>query len=107
MAGETSNRYGPELKERAVRMFEEIREEQESEWADAAGCRTGGDHLDRDGPQVGAPGAGRRRRAGRDDSEEPVEVKRLRREVAELNRANAILKAASTFIAAELNRPRG
>ncbi len=31
MAGRTSTRYPPELKERAVRMFEEIREEQESE----------------------------------------------------------------------------
>ncbi len=40
-------------------------------------------------------------------SEESAEVKRLRREVAELKRANAILKAASTFFAAELDRPRG
>ena len=38
-------------------------------------------------------------------SEESVEVKRLRREVAELKRANAILKAASAFFAAELDRP--
>jgi transposase len=33
------------------------------------------------------------------------EVRRLRREVAELKRANAILKAASVFFAAELDRP--
>ena len=33
------------------------------------------------------------------------ELRRLRREVAELKRANAILKAASVFFAAELDRP--
>jgi transposase len=38
-------------------------------------------------------------------SEESAEVKRLKREVAELRRANAILKAASAFFAAELDRP--
>ncbi len=38
-------------------------------------------------------------------SEVSAEVKRLRRENAELKRANAILKAASTFFAAELDRP--
>jgi transposase len=32
-------------------------------------------------------------------------VRRLKREVAELRRANAILKAASIFFAAELDRP--
>ena len=34
-----------------------------------------------------------------------AELKRLRRENAELKRANGILKAASTFFAAELDRP--
>ncbi|MFI8305085.1 hypothetical protein ACIF80_16825 [Streptomyces sp. NPDC085927] len=38
-------------------------------------------------------------------SEEAVEIKRLRAEVAELRRANEILKAASAFSAAELDRP--
>jgi len=38
-------------------------------------------------------------------SEESAEVRRLRRENAELKRANAILKAASAFFAAELDRP--
>lgn len=33
------------------------------------------------------------------------EIKRLRRENAELRRANEILKAASSFFAAELDRP--
>jgi len=39
-------------------------------------------------------------------SEESVEVRRLRREVAELRRANAILRSASVFFAAELDRPQ-
>jgi transposase len=34
-----------------------------------------------------------------------VELKRLRRENTELRRANAILKSASAFFAAELDRP--
>ena len=38
-------------------------------------------------------------------SEESAELKRLKRENAELRRANAILKAASAFFAAELDRP--
>jgi transposase len=39
-------------------------------------------------------------------SEEHAEIKRLKREVAELRRANEILKAASAFFAAELDRPQ-
>ena len=38
-------------------------------------------------------------------SEESAELKRLKRENAELRRANEILKAASAFFAAELDRP--
>jgi transposase len=39
-------------------------------------------------------------------SEESAEIKRLRKENAELRRANEILKAASAFFAAELDRPQ-
>jgi transposase len=38
-------------------------------------------------------------------SAEHAEVKRLKQENAELRRANEILKAASAFFAAELDRP--
>ena len=38
-------------------------------------------------------------------SEDSAELKRLKRENAELRRANEILKAASAFFAAELDRP--
>jgi transposase len=39
-------------------------------------------------------------------TEEIEELRRLRRENAELKRANGILKAASAFFAAELDRPQ-
>ena len=39
-------------------------------------------------------------------SEESAELKNLRRELNELRRANAILKTASAFFAAELDRPQ-
>jgi transposase len=39
-------------------------------------------------------------------SEQVEEVRRLKREVAELKRANGILRAASAFFAAELDRPQ-
>lgn len=38
-------------------------------------------------------------------SSEHTEIRRLKREVAELRRANDILKSASAFFAAELDRP--
>ena len=46
------------------------------------------------------------RTAGRDATDENAEIKRLKRENAELRRANEILKAASSFFAAELDRPQ-
>jgi transposase len=44
-------------------------------------------------------------RVGR-TTEESAELKRLKRENAELRRANLILKTASAFFAAELDRPQ-
>ncbi len=38
-------------------------------------------------------------------TEESAELKRLKREVAELKRANEILRSAATIFAAELDRP--
>ena len=43
-------------------------------------------------------------RAGTNNTEH-AEIRRLKREVAELRRANEILKTASAFFAAELDRP--
>ncbi|MFJ8491113.1 hypothetical protein ACIRBZ_22575 [Streptomyces sp. NPDC094038] len=46
------------------------------------------------------------RRAGRLTAVERDELKQLRKENAELKRANEILKAASVFFAQEIDRPR-
>jgi len=106
MAGNTSKRYPAELKQRAVRMYAEIRPDHESDWA----------AMEKVAQLLGITTAETLRkwvrRAEVDQgerpgitSEESAEVKRLKRENAELRRANAILKAASAFFAAELDRP--
>ena len=107
MSGRTSTRYPVELRERAVRMVTEIRADHESEWA----AMTHVAQL----LGVGTPETVRKwcRRAEVDagkrpgvSTEEAAELKRLKRENAELKRANAILKSASVFFAAELDRPQ-
>ncbi len=106
MPGDTHRRYPPELKARAVRMYAEIRQEHESDWeamgrvAELLGVSTA--ETVRKWVRQGQVDAGARAGVG---SEEAAEVKRLRRENAELRRANAILKSASAFFAAELDRP--
>ena len=106
MSGNTTRRYSPELRERAVRMVGEIRVEHESDWA-AMGrvaelLGVGTAETVRKWVRQAEVDAGKR--VGT-TSEESGEMKRLKRENAELRRANAILKAASTFFAAELDRP--
>jgi len=106
MAGR-SRKYPLELRQRAVRMVIEIRGDHESEWAamGAVASMLG----------VGTPETVRKwvRRAEVDGgarpgitSEESAELQRLKRENFELRRANEILKAASSFFAAELDRPQ-
>ena len=98
--------YPPELRDRAVRMVVEVTPDYPSQWAaiTAVAQKLG----------VGTAETLRKwvRRAEIDDgrrpgltSQEHAEIKRLKRENAELRRANEILKAASAFFAAELDRP--
>jgi transposase len=106
MPGDTRRRYPPELKERAVRMVAEIRAEEDSEWA-AMGrvsqlLGVGTPETVRKWVRRAETDAGARPGA---TSEESAEVRRLKREVAELRRANSILKAAAAFFGAELDRP--
>src|SRR5919202_6386737 len=106
MAGSTSKRYPPELRERAVRMVGEIVGDHESEWA-AMGevarlLGIGTPETVRKWVRQAEVDAGRKPGI---TTEESAELKRLRRENAELKRANEILKAASAFFAAELDRP--
>ena len=100
------SRYPPELRERAVRMVHEIRPDYPSQWA--AICEVAGKLG------IGTPETVRVwvRRAEVDAGERPgltteaaAEVARLKRENAELRRANEILKAAAIFFGAELDRP--
>ena len=107
MSANSSRRYPPELRERAVRMVAEIRGQHETEWA---AMQAVAELLG-----VGTTETVRKwvRQAEIDDgsrpgvsTEESAELKRLKRENAELKRANAILKTASAFFAAELDRPQ-
>jgi transposase len=100
------SKYNDELRERAVRMVAEIRPDYGSQWA--AICAVAGKLG------IGAPETVRTwvRRAEVDDGKRPgltteqaAEVAKLKRENAELRRANEILKAAAIFFGAELDRP--
>lgn len=97
MAGSTSKRYPPELRDRAVPMVSEIAGDHGSEWA-AMGevarlLGIGTPERVRKWVRQAEVDTGRRPGA---TTEESAELKRLRRENAELKGANAILKAAST-----------
>lgn len=100
-----SNRFSPEVRERAVRMVQEHRGDYSSLWAATEsiapkiGCtaETLLDWVKRSEVDAG-------RRAGT-TSYDAQRLKELEREVKELRRANEILKTASAFFAqAELDR---
>ena len=98
--------YPRELRERAVRMVDEVRPNYRSEHAAicavAAKLGIGTPETLRNWVRRAQVAAGERAGLQVDEAEE---LKRLRRENAELRRANEILKAASAFFAAELDRP--
>jgi transposase len=99
--------YPPELRERAVRMVAEVRPEYPSDWpaicAVAAKLGIGSAETLRKWVRQAEVDAGQRPGV---TTEESAEIRRLKRENAELRRANEILKAASAFFAAELDRPQ-
>jgi transposase-like protein len=101
----SSNRYSPEVRERAVRLVFAQRDEYESEWAAITsiatkfGCST---ETLRNWVRKAETDAGRRPGV---TSSQQEELKTLRREVKELRRANEILRKASAYFAqAELDR---
>ena len=98
------SKYPDELRERAVRMVLDHEHEYGSQWE--AICSV----ADKLGPKAetvrqwvrrAETDAGRRPGPTRD---ELAELKRVKRENAELKRANDILKAAAHFFGAELDR---
>lgn len=100
-----SNRFAPEVRERAVRLVQEQREEYPSLWATVQsiapkiGCtaETLQEWVKRTEVDAGV-------RAGT-TTVDAQRIKELEREVKELRRANEILKTASAFFAqAELDR---
>jgi transposase len=100
---DTSRRYSPEVRERAVRMLFEYQSEHASQWAAIVsiaakiGCtpETLRSWVRRVEVDEG-------RRAGV-TTDERAQLKELERENRELRRANEILKSASLFFATELD----
>ena len=102
----TTRRYSDIEKERAVRMVRQLRAE------------LGTDHgtVERVAEQLGIGTVSLRSWVQRSEidagvkpglsSEDAAKIKALEQENRELKRANAILKSASAFFAAELDRPQ-
>jgi transposase len=93
-------KYPQELRDRAVRLA------LESDRPIAQIARDLGVHKEALRTWVRQAEADAGKRPEQLSSAERDELRRLRKENAELKRANEILKAASTFFAAELGQPR-
>jgi len=98
--------YPRDLRDRAVRLVAEQRGQYETEYeairSIAAKLGIGSAESLRKWVRQAQVDGGQRPGVS---SQESAELRRLRRENAELRRANEILKAASAFFAAELDRP--
>jgi len=97
-------KYDPEFRERALRMLDEARADHPSRMSavrHVAGLLNMSAETLRTWSRDEIVGAAPAATAG----DVAAENARLRREVAELRKANEILKAASVFFAKELDRP--
>jgi transposase len=100
------SKYPTELRQRAVRMVLESRAEYPSEYEAIRAVAlklgvTSPESLRKWVRQAEVDGGARPGKT----TDEIAEIKALKKEVAELRRANEILKSASAFFAAELDRP--
>jgi transposase len=102
----STKRYPPELKERAVRMVQELRRADPGDTGVfsrvARQLGVGKESLRAWVKQTEVDGG---KRAGMTSAEQD-ELVQLRKEVRELRRANDILQAAASFFGAELDRRR-
>ncbi|MDI5966428.1 transposase [Streptantibioticus silvisoli] len=98
--------YPAELRKRAVRMVAEVRPDYDTEWAamKAVATKLGIGTTETLRTWVRRDQIDSGTRPGT-TTEESAQVKALKKENAELKRANGILKAAASFFAAELDRP--
>jgi transposase len=99
------SRYSADFRARAVRLVVEARPEHDTEWAAMTSVATKlgvSAETVRKWLRQSQVDAGQRPGV---TGQQSAELTRLRRENAELRRANEILKAASAFFAAELDRP--
>jgi transposase len=99
-----SKRYPPELKDRAVRMVRELRQQDPGDRAviSRVARQLGvGDESLRSWVKQSEIDSGQR--AGL-TTDEQQELKELRKEARELRRSNDILQAAASFFGAELDR---
>lgn len=102
----STKRYPDELKARAVRMVLDHRAEYPTQYA---AIKAVAERLDVGTESLRLWVKRADVDAGREpgvSSEERAEIKRLKRENAELKRANEILKSAASFFARELDPPR-
>ncbi len=102
----SSKRYPPEMRERAVRMVQQSIEESGERWGvvSRVARQLGiGEQTLRIGVERAEIDAGKRPGV---TTEDKARIAELEKEVRELRRANAILKSASAFFAAELDRPK-
>jgi transposase len=101
-----SSKYPQELRERAVRMVGEVAPDYPSQWAaiNAVAQKLGIGSAETLRKWVRRSEVDQGHRPGV-SSEQVEEIARLKRENAELRRANEILKAAAAFFGAELDRP--
>ena len=98
--------YSPEFRQRALRLLDTMMEA--SDISEFEAIKSVASKLDISEESVRRW----RRKAQVDTGERPgtttsehAEIRKLKREVSELRRANEILKSASAFFAAELDRP--
>jgi transposase len=102
-------KYPEEVRDRAVRLVRDLVEDSGGDLSVTTACRRVGEQLGISADTLRGWVKQTRVDAGEEPgltTDERARMAALEREVRELRRANAILKTASAFFAAELDRPQ-